>query len=168
MSQFPVNCGRKGRKIGLWTNSPQQLRTNSRSSQKIWWQNVRTTGWNPKHPGIFKWIWCWWNPGTPWFSNENRHQNVSNIHGASTHGVIPGDGLQGASTMTSASPGFSRDVLFSKTVVSKLPCTGTVVAVERQVEKGRFYWWRMRFVFNANHWCAFLLDSKQWQGLSTF
>ena len=41
MSQFPLKCGRKGRKISLWSNSPQQLRTNQRSSQKIWWQNVK-------------------------------------------------------------------------------------------------------------------------------
>ena len=91
-----------------------------KSGGKMW----RTTGWNPKHPGVFKRLVASGGDENPELHKPNENcLHASNIKHPWKKPWVPDASCQGASTMISASPGFSRDVLFSNTVVSKLPCS---------------------------------------------
>ena len=114
------NNSSKGTKNSLAHGSWDQTQgLHRKSGGKTW----RTAGWNPKHPGVFKRLVASGGDENPELYKPNENCYACIKHQTSMEKtMVPDASCQGASTMISASPGFSRDVLFSNTVVSKLPC----------------------------------------------
>lgn len=177
----------KGRKISLWTNSPRQLRSNPRSPQKIWLQNVRTTGWNPNHPGVFKLLVASCGDENPELhkSNENclRASNIKHPwkkHGSGCWSKV----LQQWCLLHLGSPEMCYSpTRSSPSFLAAYVAAGFFSAVSNDalLSRGKIWCIKQRYLGWPYHlhfiveilrgiptmW-FFWLDSKQWQGLSTF